>query len=68
MQQDKRDIYEPKVHINEDDLVTSKCQIDHIIPISISGIDSLDNKVLTFSTKNRNKDNNIPKDFLLGKD
>lgn len=68
LQQDKRDIYEPKVHINEDDLVTSKCQIDHIIPISISGIDSLDNKVLTFSTKNRNKDNNIPKDFLLGKD
>lgn len=65
LSQDKHDIYTQEF-IDPNDLIGSKYQIDHIIPISISGIDSLDNKVLTTSSYNQDKTNKIPSNFLLG--
>ncbi|MBO6072908.1 hypothetical protein J6P59_04750 [bacterium] len=38
----------------------SAYQIDHAIPYSLSGIDSLSNKVLTSTDNNRNKNNRTP--------
>ncbi|MBO6073131.1 HNH endonuclease [bacterium] len=63
MKQDRKDIYTQKP-IDPSDLIGPKYQIDHIIPISISGIDSLDNKVLTISGDNLNKTNRIPSEFI----
>ena len=42
--------------------------VDHIIPYSISFDDSYNNKVLTFSSENRQKGNRIPLAYLNGKD
>ena len=41
--------------------------VDHIIPYSISFDDSYNNKVLTFSSENRQKGNRIPLNYLSGK-
>lgn len=41
--------------------------IDHIIPYSISFDDSYNNKVLVFSSENRQKGNKIPMQYLSGK-
>ena len=42
--------------------------VDHIIPYSISFDDSYNNKVLTFSSENRQKGNRIPLAYLKEKD
>ena len=41
--------------------------VDHIIPYSISFNDSYNNKVLTFSSENRQKSNRLPLQYLSGK-
>lgn len=41
--------------------------VDHIIPYSICFDDSYNNKVLTFSSENRQKGNKIPMQYLSGK-
>ena len=41
--------------------------VDHIIPYSISFDDSYNNKVLTFSSENRQKGNRLPLRYLNGK-
>lgn len=41
--------------------------VDHIIPFSISFDDSYNNKVLTFSSENRQKGNRLPLQYLKGK-
>ena len=41
--------------------------VDHIIPYSISFDDSYNNKVLTFSSENRQKGNRLPLQYLSGK-
>ena len=42
--------------------------VDHIIPYSISFDDSYNNKVLTFSSENRQKANRLPLQYLSGKE
>ncbi len=41
--------------------------VDHIVPYSISFDDSYNNKVLTFSSENRQKGNRLPLQYLSGK-
>lgn len=44
------------------------CEIDHIIPYSISFDDSYTNKVLVLTEANREKGNNIPMDYVKSKE
>ncbi len=41
-------------------------EVDHIVPYSISFDDSYKNKVLVFSSENRNKGNRLPLQYLTG--
>ena len=47
-------------------LFTSACEIDHIVPYSISFDDSFDNKVLVFKKENQQKGNRLPMQYLTG--
>ncbi len=59
-QQEKKDIYDNQI-INFNDVITGKnLDEDHIIPWSISHDNSINNKVLTKSINNSNKNNLTP--------
>ena len=64
-QQNKQDIYDGE-EINLNDLLSNpnKYHIDHIIPISISFTNSMQNKVLTKATRNLSKGNKTPYQWL----
>ena len=64
-QQESLDIYDGQ-KIDIDDLLkdSGAYEIDHIIPFSISGEDSLSNKVLTKKINNQNKGNKTPWQYL----
>lgn len=63
--QNHMDLYDGK-EINLTHLINNPqdFQIDHIIPYSLCGIDSLDNKVLTTTENNKEKDNRTPYQWL----
>lgn len=66
--QDYHDIYDgSKIDLNDLLSRPQDYQIDHIIPWSISGIDSIDNKVLTSTKNNQIKGNRTPYQFLGSK-
>ena len=66
--QDHRDIYDwNPILLNDLIKHPQDYQIDHIIPWSISGIDSIDNKVLTSTKNNQIKGNRTPYQFLGSK-
>lgn len=64
------DIYDGKeIFLNEllNDHMNHAFEVDHIIPYSISGIDSIDNKVLTKVDGNKDKLNKTPYQWLGAK-
>ena len=64
-QQNHMDLYDGKpIDLNILLNQPSAYQIDHAIPYSLSGIDSLTNKVLTSTDNNRNKNNRTPYQWL----
>ena len=64
-QQNHMDLYDGKpIDLNILLNQPSAYQIDHAIPYSLSGIDSLSNKVLTSTDNNRNKNNRTPYQWL----
>lgn len=67
-QQDHCDLYDGSEIKDLNKLLHSPSayQIDHAIPYSISGIDSLANKVLTSTENNREKGNRTPFQWLSG--
>ena len=67
-EQGRKDIYNGKdIDLNELLTNSHKYQVDHIIPISISFVDSLNNKVLTSYDNNQAKKNLTPLQWLSGK-
>lgn len=68
-QQDEQCIYSGK-KISAQDIVKNpnKYEIDHIIPLSVSLDDSLNNKVLVLSTCNQRKGNRTPFRYLISGD
>lgn len=65
IQQNKQDIYDGEI-INHADLLTNpqKYHIDHILPISKSFVDSMQNKVLTKASNNERKKDQTPYEWL----
>ena len=63
-EQDRRDIYDNSEITFEEIMNGMKLDIDHIIPYSISGNDSMNNKVLTHSYNNKNKLDCTPYQWL----
>lgn len=51
-------------NININDVINNIIQVEHIIPISKSGDDSQDNKTLSCSNCNKQKNNRTPYEFL----
>jgi len=64
-QQDERCIYSGKT-INQSDLFSANCEIDHIMPFSKTANNSFFNKVLCFHSDNQEKGNRTPIDAWSG--
>lgn len=69
IEQEGRDIYTQKP-VDLELLISNEYayEIDHIVPISISYRDSLDNKVLTAAKNNQNKSQRTPYEYMNAKD
>lgn len=65
-EQDNKDIYNKDITWTINDIISNHgcCEIDHIIPYSISFDDSKNNKVLTSYKYNKEKGNNTPLKYL----
>lgn len=64
-QQDERCIYSGKT-INQSDLFSANCEVDHIMPFSKTANNSFFNKVLCFHSDNQDKGNRTPIDAWSG--
>lgn len=64
-QQDERCIYSGKI-INQSDLFSANCEVDHIMPFSKTANNSFFNKTLCFHSDNQDKGNRTPIDAWSG--